>query len=179
MYLRIKCLHSLDSLYLIPRKRRKKFQQNKRPEAIACWTRTMRLCFAVCDVSTRVFLRKHRPCSFAHKVCLRRVERNEDSGEKKKRKADRLVCFLFLAPPAGLEQCDKVCSLTLTAPRELLCNSLPCAPNGAQRVAKPQVQQKKQNEKRSPIGLRFRFGSPCWTRTSDTLINSQVLYRLS
>ena len=25
----------------------------------------------------------------------------------------------------------------------------------------------------------FRFGSPCWARTSDNLINSQVLYRLS
>ena len=25
----------------------------------------------------------------------------------------------------------------------------------------------------------FRLGSPNWTRTSDTLINSQVLYRLS
>ena len=25
----------------------------------------------------------------------------------------------------------------------------------------------------------FRNGGPCWTRTSDTLINSQVLYRLS
>ena len=23
------------------------------------------------------------------------------------------------------------------------------------------------------------FGSPCWTRTNDSLINSQVLYRLS
>ena len=25
----------------------------------------------------------------------------------------------------------------------------------------------------------FSFGSPCWARTSDNLINSQVLYRLS
>jgi hypothetical protein len=25
----------------------------------------------------------------------------------------------------------------------------------------------------------FRNGGPCWTRTSDTLINSQVLYQLS
>ena len=25
----------------------------------------------------------------------------------------------------------------------------------------------------------FRLGSPCWARTSDNLINSQVLYRLS
>ncbi len=29
------------------------------------------------------------------------------------------------------------------------------------------------------VAYPFLFGSPCWTRTSDTLINSQVLYRLS
>ena len=34
------------------------------------------------------------------------------------------------------------------------------------------------NEKSTPIGV-LSVGSPCWTRTSDTLINSQVLYRLS
>ena len=34
------------------------------------------------------------------------------------------------------------------------------------------------NEKSTPLGV-LSVGSPCWTRTSDTLINSQVLYRLS
>ena len=34
------------------------------------------------------------------------------------------------------------------------------------------------NEKSSFFGTRI-FGSPCWARTSDNLINSQVLYRLS
>ena len=34
------------------------------------------------------------------------------------------------------------------------------------------------NEKSTPISV-LSVGSPCWTRTSDTLINSQVLYRLS
>ena len=36
----------------------------------------------------------------------------------------------------------------------------------------------KRNPKPSPIGNNFgflSFGSPCWARTSDTLINSQVL----
>jgi len=27
--------------------------------------------------------------------------------------------------------------------------------------------------------LTSKVGSPCWARTSDNLINSQVLYRLS
>ena len=33
------------------------------------------------------------------------------------------------------------------------------------------------NEKTTPFGV-VSVGSPCWTRTSDTLINSQVLYRV-
>ena len=41
-------------------------------------------------------------------------------------------------------------------------------------------QQRKENEKANRLeAIRFFIGSPCWTRTSDTLINSQVLYRLS
>ena len=38
---------------------------------------------------------------------------------------------------------------------------------------------KREQEKRPPLVISFLVGSPCWTRTSDTLINSQVLYRLS
>ena len=38
---------------------------------------------------------------------------------------------------------------------------------------------KKAKQKRSPFGLRFRFGSPCWARTNDIMINSHALYRLS
>ena len=38
---------------------------------------------------------------------------------------------------------------------------------------------KRKQEKRPPLVVSFLVGSPCWTRTSDTLINSQVLYRLS
>ena len=58
-----------------------------------------------------------------------------------------MVCFLFLAPPAGLEPSDKVCSLKLAAPRVFLRKHRPCAPDGAQRVAKPQIQQRKQKAK--------------------------------
>ena len=48
-----------------------------------------------------------------------------------------------------------------------------------QSVATPQVKQRKGNKKQTANTVCFLFGSPCWTRTSDTLINSQVLYRLS
>ena len=46
--------------------------------------------------------------------------------------------------------------------------------SGADASTKEGSQQKTDRE----CGLPF-VGSPCWTRTSDTLINSQVLYRLS
>ena len=40
----------------------------------------------------------------------------------------------------------------------------------------------KRNPKPSPIGNNFgflSFGSPCWARTSDNLINSQVLCHIA
>ena len=37
----------------------------------------------------------------------------------------------------------------------------------------------KKTKSRPPIGDLLFVGSPCWARTSDNLINSQVLYRLS
>ena len=39
--------------------------------------------------------------------------------------------------------------------------------------------ERENKKKRPPLVISFLVGSPCWTRTSDTLINSQVLYRLS
>ena len=39
--------------------------------------------------------------------------------------------------------------------------------------------KEREQKSRPPIGDLLFVGSPCWTRTSDTLINSQVLYRLS
>ena len=39
--------------------------------------------------------------------------------------------------------------------------------------------KKKANRKARGVCLGLSVGSPCWARTSDNLINSQVLYRLS
>ena len=55
--------------------------------------------------------------------------------------------------------------------------SLRSAPSVARRVERSGTGGGA-NEKSTPIGV-LSVGSPCWTRTSDTLINSQVLYRLS
>ena len=56
----------------------------------------------------------------------------------------------------------------------------PCSrPLGAQGGVFGYSGGKREQEKRPPLVVSFLVGSPCWTRTSDTLINSQVLYRLS
>ena len=39
--------------------------------------------------------------------------------------------------------------------------------------------QLKEKQERDALGIPFLFGSPSWTRTNDTAVNSRVLYRLS
>ena len=61
-------------------------------------------------------------------------------------------------------------------------NVRPCASvlrTSAQGGAVESCRGKEPNRKPEAVASGFPFGSPCWTRTSDTLINSQVLYRLS
>ena len=36
-----------------------------------------------------------------------------------------------------------------------------------------------QQKETTTIRWSFLFGSPCWTRTNDTAVNSRMLYRLS
>ena len=48
-----------------------------------------------------------------------------------------------------------------------------------QVVTLPQLQLRKKTKRQTANAICFFVGSPNWTRTSDTLINSQVLYRLS
>jgi hypothetical protein len=61
---------------------------------------------------------------------------------------------------------------------------LACRPNIAQSAAQPATfvaNALESLEKKSPDVNRGAFsnGSRCWTRTSDPLINSQLLYQLS
>ena len=37
----------------------------------------------------------------------------------------------------------------------------------------------RKNKREQPFGYSLLFGSPCWARTSDIMINSHALYRLS
>ena len=39
--------------------------------------------------------------------------------------------------------------------------------------------KRKKNKREQPFGYSLLFGSPCWARTSDIMINSHALYRLS
>ena len=92
----------------------------------------------------------------------------------------------FLAPPAGLEP-----SVIFAAPARQTSNLLahltwafrkrnrkvrPCSRFAGAEVERTFGLSGEKEPKKSPRRLpRAFFGSPCWARTSDTLINSQVL----
>ena len=107
--------------------------------------------------------------------CLRskqQVVRRHMKSERKSRPLKRSA--LSLAPPAGLR--TTVCGWSLyklehTYYRKLLLFALQTASGSS-----PYEEWKKEQTAEAICSL---FGSPCWARTSDNLINSQVLYRLS
>ena len=98
-------------------------------------------------------------------------------------------CF-FLAPPAGLEPSERLQSQAPFAAnlldgsrRHSASGTANIAPVHASReqschICSGTVGRKEPKQKTTRLG-GFCFGSPCWARTSDNLINSQVLYRLS
>ena len=102
-------------------------------------------------------------------------------GQISLKKAQREALSFFLGSP---ERAPRVfghrtqLSFAQALSRELLRNStlfLPSVGAGC-RYASNLTREPTKKPRRLAW---FSVGSPCWTRTSDTLINSQVLYRLS
>jgi hypothetical protein len=72
----------------------------------------------------------------------------------------------------------------LVAAAELVCDRDGARPElvimrGARRIAPTQSPQGEIRGQLKSVQAVARYGSACWARTSDPLINSQLLYQLS
>ena len=94
-----------------------------------------------------------------------------------KKKKTTQVIFFPLAPPTGLRLAPLACTLRLSQSAFAMLGFLePQCRTGSRPVQSSPLYTKKEEDHPSDL---LPFGSSNWTRTSDTLINSQVLYRLS
>ena len=103
-------------------------------------------------------------------VCCARVALGRVRQEKSQNKSPELP---------DIEPCDKLRALRLSSAefqRKFCPLFLPLVGASCSYTSNSKREAKKQGVRDA---YPLLFGSPCWTRTSDTLINSQVLYRLS
>ena len=103
-------------------------------------------------------------------ACKARVALGRVRQEKSQNKSPELP---------DIEPCDKLRALRLSSAefqRKFCPLFLPLVGASCSYTSNSKREAKKQGVRDA---YPLLFGSPCWTRTSDTLINSQVLYRLS
>ena len=115
------------------------------------------------------------------RVSLVRGQRGKERTRKETTFGDLFSCWLPLTclhvfGHRTLRQTSSLAALVGRISKEILP---PSAPVGRAGWSVRVQEGERQNKSPEAIASRLCFGSPCWTRTSDTLINSQVLYRLS
>ena len=110
---------------------------------------------------------------------LKRKACKENTTAEKPANTDKYSVYgLFpLASPTGLRLAPLACTLRLSQSAFAMLGFLePQCRTGSRPVQSSPLYTKKEEDHPSDL---LPFGSSNWTRTSDTLINSQVLYRLS
>ena len=131
--------------------------------------------------SYRILLRKSSPLFLTLLGAGCRGARTVGGSQRKR---PRLLAWSFVGSP------ERACTFPDIEPSDNLARSGVLVSNFASqkfapvpRLARSRVsgsEDSRRSQRKRPRLLAWSFvGSPCWTRTSDTLINSQVLYRLS
>ena len=103
------------------------------------------------------------------------------TSRRHKRKGTLMGAFPFVAPPVGLSAQSAACLPSGLRRQPLL--SLPgpgkrCTASFSPRGFESNLIGYNQTAA-PPLWVALLFGSPCWTRTNDTAVNSRMLYRLS